>query len=125
MPLPDRPIFIGEPQGLPARRRVPRTLIVALVVVVIWQGMVRRPTPAAHGMVFHAVASPVVYGGGDTIRVATFNIAGGVSPVDNRFDLDRTAKYLRGFDFVGLEEVHGGERLDFKDGEQVLGEALH
>jgi len=126
MSAPNEPIFIDGPSNPPRRRwRIPRTLIVALVAVVIWQGLIRRPTPAAHGTALHAVPDAIAYPGGDTIRVATFNIAGGVSPVDNRYDMDRTAKYLHGFDFIGLEEVHGAAVLDWRDEAQILGETLH
>lgn len=40
------------------------------------------------------------------LRVATFNIAGGVGK-DGKFDLTRTLAAVRGFDVVGVEEVHG------------------
>ena len=40
------------------------------------------------------------------LHVATFNIAGGVGK-DGKLDLARTVAAVRGFDVVGVEEVHG------------------
>jgi endonuclease/exonuclease/phosphatase family metal-dependent hydrolase len=40
------------------------------------------------------------------LRVATFNIHSGVG-ADGRLDLERTARALRGFDLIALNEVHG------------------
>jgi endonuclease/exonuclease/phosphatase family metal-dependent hydrolase len=96
-----------------------------LVIVIIWQGLVRRPTAPAYGTALHMPPNPIAYNGGDTLRVATFNIAGGVSPVDNRYDLDRTAKYLHSFDLIGLEEVHGAAAFDWRDEAEILGDTLH
>ena len=47
------------------------------------------------------------------LRLATFNIHGGVG-TDSVYDLERTARSLTGFDFVGLNEVrsHFGEPAD-------------
>jgi len=39
--------------------------------------------------------------------------------------LSRTAKYLRNFDIVGLQEVHGGSLFDWRNGAEVLGQMLH
>jgi endonuclease/exonuclease/phosphatase family metal-dependent hydrolase len=41
------------------------------------------------------------------LRVATFNINGGVGGQDNRYDLARTIAALQGFDLIALQEVHG------------------
>jgi endonuclease/exonuclease/phosphatase family metal-dependent hydrolase len=57
------------------------------------------------------------------LRVATFNIDGGVGGTDNKFDLDRTAAAMRGFDFVGMEEVHGD--LFGPDQARILGQKLN
>jgi endonuclease/exonuclease/phosphatase family metal-dependent hydrolase len=56
------------------------------------------------------------------LRVAAYNIAGGVGKADDRLDLDRTAAALKGFDLIGLEEVHGS--LTGPDQAQILGEKL-
>ncbi len=58
------------------------------------------------------------------LRVATFNIDGGVG-TDGKFDLRRTAAVIGQRDIVGLEEVHGGGFPDGPDGAQVLGAELH
>jgi endonuclease/exonuclease/phosphatase family metal-dependent hydrolase len=119
--------MIGDLAPLPRRRWPAATIqaVVVLIALIIWQGLVRRPTPEAFGLGLHPVASPVAANTGATLRVATFNIAGGVSPADDRLDLDRTAKYLKGFDLIGLEEVHGVSIFDWRDQAQILGEALH
>jgi endonuclease/exonuclease/phosphatase family metal-dependent hydrolase len=112
----------------PPRRRWPMATLQAiflLSVLIIWQGLVRRPTPKAFGISLNSVASPQPADTKPTLRVATFNIAGGVSPTDDRLDLDRTAKYLKGFDLVGLEEVHGVSVFDWRNQAQILGETLH
>jgi len=98
---------------------------VLLVVVVLWQGAVRRQTPPAHGNSLLGVSDSQKPPTGDVLHCATFNIAGGVSPDDNRLDLNRTAKYLRGFDLIGLEEVHDDGIFDRRDQAQLLGELLH
>jgi endonuclease/exonuclease/phosphatase family metal-dependent hydrolase len=108
-----------------AKRRWPiRRAVVMLIILFIWQGLVRRPTGPAFGTALHPVAGAVV-ADPQTLRVATFNIAGGVSPTDNLLDLDRTAKFLHGFTLIGLEEVHGLQITDWRDQAQILGEALH
>ena len=97
----------------------------ALATLVIWQGLVRRPTPLAEGSEFN---SPGTVAPGatqrDTLRVAAFNIAGGISPEDNVLDLNRTAKYLHGFDIVGMEEVHGVTPFRWQNEAEILGGIL-
>jgi endonuclease/exonuclease/phosphatase family metal-dependent hydrolase len=46
-----------------------------------------------------------------TLRVATFNIDGGVGR-DGREDLARVEKLIAGYDVVGLQEVHGRNESD-------------
>ena len=59
-----------------------------------------------------------------TIRFATFNIRGGKGQ-DGVRSLDRIAACLKGFDVIGLNEVHGPLHL-FSDRDQakVLGETM-
>jgi endonuclease/exonuclease/phosphatase family metal-dependent hydrolase len=102
-----------------------KKLAALLVVMVLWQGVVRRQTPAAHGDSLLGAGNSEKPTAGDILHCATFNMAGGVSPVDNRLDLNRTAKYLRGFDLIGLEEVHDDGIFDRRDQAELLGELLH
>jgi endonuclease/exonuclease/phosphatase family metal-dependent hydrolase len=98
----------------------------ALAVLVIWQGLVRRPTPPARGSAFNGIDVPAsTQPGRDTLRVAAFNIAGGVSPEDNVLDLDRTAKYLHGFDLIGMEEVHGVTPTRWHNEAEIIGGIIH
>ena len=106
------------------RRRVIE-IVSVLVVLVIWQGIIKRPTGPEFGNTLHAVAAPLPPAVGPTLRVSTFNINGGVGPDENVLDLSRTAKYLHGFDVVGMQEVHGAAIEDWRDQAQILGETLH
>ncbi|MCY2964941.1 MAG: endonuclease/exonuclease/phosphatase family protein [Planctomycetota bacterium] len=57
-------------------------------------------------------------------RIATWNIHGGKG-MDRRLDLGRIVDGLRGYDFVGLNEVRGpANPWDF-DQSKILGERLH
>lgn len=59
------------------------------------------------------------------IRVATFNIHGGCG-LDGRIDLTRTAATLdRDLDFVGMNEVHGGNWTDPRCQAEQLGSQLN
>jgi endonuclease/exonuclease/phosphatase family metal-dependent hydrolase len=92
-----------------------RRVVLAVVVacgLVAWQGSDRVPTGAASGTQFdppagHALrfSQGVPPDSRDTIRVATFNIHGGRG-TDGVQDLSRIADLLKGFDLVGLNEVH-------------------
>jgi endonuclease/exonuclease/phosphatase family metal-dependent hydrolase len=105
--------------------RYAKRSVAALAALVLWQGLVRRPTPRAEGSEFNGTAAVApATTQRDTLRVAAFNIAGGVSPEDNRLDLDRTAKYLRGFDLVGMEEVHGVTPFRWQNEAELLGGIL-
>jgi len=108
----------------PRRFRLRRRVILLLAILVIWQGAIRRPTPHLSGTSLNPVEHPAPYSRA-TLRVATFNIAGGVSPTDNRLDLDRTARYLHNFDIIGMQEVHGIGFFEWRDQARILGESLH
>lgn len=97
-------------------------LILLVLALVIVEGNRRVPTPAATGYAFDgspATSQPVR----STLRVATFNIAGGVGK-DDRFDLQRTVDSLRNFDIIGMQEVHGRTFSDSRDQAHMLGDML-
>jgi endonuclease/exonuclease/phosphatase family metal-dependent hydrolase len=97
-----------------------------LLVILAWillQGNQRPPTAPAEGDSFNG-PPPTSQPAGGVLRVAELNIAGGVGGADNKLDLDRTADAIRGFDLVGLEEIHGGGFLQSEDQAQILGEKL-
>jgi len=83
-------------------------LIIAIAIALIIDGVQRAPTGAAEGTALNVPTAPVPMSATTrpTIRVATFNIHGGIGS-DDRKDLARTALQLSNFDVVGLQEVHG------------------
>lgn len=87
-----------------SRRRVRWTgaiLALMLAGIVGW-GSIRSGTgPAAGVGMGHATMSAPV-----TLRIATFNIHGGIAP-SGKFDLVATAATLKNCDLIGLNEVHG------------------
>jgi len=108
------------------RHFTPARLIGFILIVLLWlivQGGEKQPTGAAAGDAFNApvTASQPAKA---TLRVATFNIGGGVG-ADEKFDLNRTADSLKGFDIIGLEEVHGRDWLDSRDQAHILGDLLN
>ncbi|HVX13290.1 MAG TPA: endonuclease/exonuclease/phosphatase family protein [Pirellulales bacterium] len=91
-------------------RRLSRCLIVVglglAVGTLYYCGDQRRAVPAAVGTTLAGVAH-APRAARTTLRVATFNIHGGVGP-DRRCDLERTASALpNDLDLVLLNEVHG------------------
>jgi endonuclease/exonuclease/phosphatase family metal-dependent hydrolase len=58
-----------------------------------------------------------------TLRVATYNIDGGVG-LDDRYDLNRIADNIRPYDLIGMEEVHGHLFGAAANQAQELGENL-
>jgi endonuclease/exonuclease/phosphatase family metal-dependent hydrolase len=106
-------------------RRTAIKSAILLIALVIWQGLIKRPTAPEFGNTLHAVANALPAPTGATLRVTTFNINGGVGPEDNVLDLSRTAKFLHGFDVAGMEEVHGAAITDWRDQAQILGEMMH
>ena len=90
------------------RRRGHVAVVVALMllcVFVYYQGDERRAVPITVGNALLG-ESPHSPSQGPTIRIATFNIHGGVGH-DHRLDLPRTAEAIKGLDLVMLNEVHG------------------
>lgn len=91
-----------------ARRRRRGAVAVTVLLLfgfVYYQGDKRRPVPMTVG---NALSGELKHSPnhGPTIRIATFNIHGGVGH-DHRCDLARTAETMKGFDLVMLNEVHG------------------
>src|ERR1700722_7405797 len=100
-------VFSMENSSIAIRpRRLRRRLIWILgflVVAAIVSGAIKFPTGPAQGtgLAGPSVPPPV----GDTFRIGTFNIDGGMG-TDGVTDLDRTARCLQHLDFIGLNEVH-------------------
>jgi len=88
-------------------------VVVLGLVVVLWAGARKTPAPPACGGT--ALALDVGSSLPVSFRVGTFNIHGGVG-VDRRRDLARTAAALRGFEVVGLQEVHGRGQVQELEG---------
>jgi len=84
-------------------------LLLIVVAVFIGQGNQKIPTGPAAGDLL--AGPPASRPSGNLLRVATFNIDGGVGKADGRLDLDRTAAAIRGYDLVGLEEVHSNDQI--------------
>lgn len=99
-------------------------LLVAAMPIIsgAWAQSIRVPAGPAAGTSFAgtAAAPPTT---NNAIRVALFNIHGGTGS-DNVRDLGRTAECLRGFDLVGLNEVHGPKLWQRTDQCELLAEAL-
>jgi len=108
------------------RRFTPGRVTLFLLVVtalVAWDGYKKTPTGPAQGdqLVGNAPATQPAQ---NLLRIATFNINGGVGGEDNRFDLGRTiaalsAPDLGGFDLIGMQEVHGESQA------AAIGDGLH
>ena len=117
----DRPVPASRRRR--GRRRVV-LILVAAVVAVLW-GHGQRHVPAGY-VTGHSLngQSQRVPADKTTIRFAAFNIHGGKGEDDVR-SLDRIAECLKGFDVIGLNEVHGSLHM-FSDRDQakVLGEML-
>lgn len=125
-----RPIMTGmngeTRSGGPTARRVSDTLGRGLVIVILlvlgaaWHGSRRVAAGAAAGTSLTGRTAPWR---GRVLRVAIFNIHGGKGS-DGRRDLGRTAACLRGFDLVGLNEVHGASLGQPGDQAAQLGDEL-
>lgn len=76
-----------------------------LALFVGYSGYQRRPCGADAGTSLVGQAAAISTQG-DTFRVGTFNIHGGVGRTGDR-DLSRTAEALAGLDLAALNEVHG------------------
>jgi hypothetical protein len=98
----------------PRRRWRWKSALAVLVILIIWQGSVKRPTPMARGTEFVSLGGFTPVNSGPNLRVAALNISGGVLPSD-----------LRRFDVVGLEEVQGASLNHWLDQVTELGAALN
>jgi endonuclease/exonuclease/phosphatase family metal-dependent hydrolase len=97
-----------------SRRFTPLRVVTFVLIVAAffaWDGYQKIPTGPAQGDQFVGAAA-TTQPAGNLLRVATFNINGGVGGKDNQFDLGRTIDALKGtdlggFDLIGMNEVHG------------------
>lgn len=101
---------VSSPSNKLARRRRRRRGAIALMLIFLcgfayYEGDKRRPVPISVGNTLSGESKHLPRHA-PTIRVATFNIHGGVGH-DHRVDLARTAEAIKGFDLVLLNEVHG------------------
>lgn len=98
------------------------TLFILLVAgLFLWQGSEKIPTPAASGTALYG-PDPATRPSGDILRVATFNVNGSSD--------DAIADTLRGpdgkgFDLIGLQEVHGDMPFSTTNGAEILGGKLN
>jgi endonuclease/exonuclease/phosphatase family metal-dependent hydrolase len=105
------------------RRRWGQFVILFIAIIgaaVVTLGFWRAPTPQAEGTSFDGrVRTPSTR---PTLRVGTFNIRGGVG-LDNKLDLNRTARVIGDCDLVSLNEVQGAT-LHSVNQARMLGEHL-
>jgi endonuclease/exonuclease/phosphatase family metal-dependent hydrolase len=84
--------------------RIGSAVAIAALAGLLYWGSGRWPTGyASGGPLGPPEGGPAAK---STLRMAAFNIHSGIG-TDDKCDLNRTASVLRGFDFVGLEEVDG------------------
>jgi endonuclease/exonuclease/phosphatase family metal-dependent hydrolase len=94
--------------------------LIAIAMVVLW-GARKIPTGNGEADRFRG-SCPATQPAHDSLRVATFNIDGGA---EDSADLHGIADCIRGFDLVGLEEVHGNDFASPPDQAHALGNAVH
>jgi endonuclease/exonuclease/phosphatase family metal-dependent hydrolase len=105
-------------------RFTPGRIIIFILIVgglLAWQGSEKFPTPPASGTTLNG-AAPTSRPSGDVLRVATFNING--SSDDGIADTLRGPDG-KGFDLIGLQEVHGDMPFSSTNGSQILGQKLN
>jgi endonuclease/exonuclease/phosphatase family metal-dependent hydrolase len=101
------------------RRFTAGRIAVFLIIVagfMAWQGSQKIPLGAASGTSFVG-AAPASRPSGDVLHVATFNIDGKSG--------DATADTMRGFDLIGMEEVHGCFPFSKSNEAEILGDKLN
>jgi endonuclease/exonuclease/phosphatase family metal-dependent hydrolase len=119
---------IAASPSAPIRRRRGQRWLVAFAIfgTLFWYSSWRRPTGYNEGESFtgtvtpHRLTSPFVP---PRYRVATFNIHGG-RDARRTPSLDAIAAALRGYDFVGLNEVRGPWLWQSADQAELLGRAV-
>jgi endonuclease/exonuclease/phosphatase family metal-dependent hydrolase len=106
-------------------RRTVRILVGGLAIVAIsaWLGSWRLPVGASAGTGLHAAVGHGPVRKSDGFRVATWNIHSGRGR-DGKLDLDRIARRLAGYDFVGLNEVRGAYAWWGTDQAEALGRSI-
>ena len=97
-------------------------IVAAAVTTILYLGQRRMPTQHATGFALQG-QNKLSPAGKSRLRVATFNIHGGKGE-DGVRDLSRTASSLKGFDIIGLQEVHGAQLFGDRNQAKALGEAL-
>ena len=104
------------------RARLILWLLIPTAAGVYWHASLRVATGPDAGV---AIDGNMVYedDGASAIRIGTFNIHG-CKGLDGLRDPDRVALDLAGFDFVGLNEVHGGGFGGTSNQAQTLGRHL-
>ena len=122
------PATSNRPKFLWSRPRCAAAVVSLAIAAVIAVGADRRQTEPAEGMSINAPAIDAPFESHAlrlpaSIRVCTFNIHGGRDAA-GRFDLERTAGCLVGYDLVGLNEVHGAFPWQEGDQAQLLGNKL-
>lgn len=98
---------MNQPMTIPWRRSKRRQIfwiLAVLLTIVIASGALKIPTGPAAGTSLNG--SAVTIPSGNSLRIGTFNIDGGMG-TDGAIDLARTARCLQRLDFIGLNEVHG------------------
>jgi hypothetical protein len=100
-----------------------RIFLFILIVggLLLWEGNEKIPEPPASGTALNG-ADPATRPSGDILRVATYNING-----NSGDDLADTLRGPdgKGFDLIGLQEVHGDKPFSTTNGAQILGEKLN
>jgi endonuclease/exonuclease/phosphatase family metal-dependent hydrolase len=110
-------------QPSPRRRRLKQLALVACVLgVFAVQGSSRAPLGPDAGVSLSAPTSRSD-DGDETLKIGTFNIHG-CRGTDGIQDVGRVAETLRGLDFAGLNEVHGGLPWRGQDQTAALGQDL-
>jgi endonuclease/exonuclease/phosphatase family metal-dependent hydrolase len=125
-PISDASTCSTDSASCRARRRFAFVVTILVVSALIaYAGNRRVPTRGAEGIQFSA-PWPAGLRIPQTLKVATYNIQGGVG-LDDHYDLNRTARVLQqgGYDLIGLEEVHGYFFGPPANQAQELGETLH
>ncbi len=87
----------------------PRRLLIAALFLLIFSAIawfILLPTSAGPAEGTNLLGSLTAHPASPSLRIATFNIDGGVG-ADSRLDLDRTSRCLQRIDFIALNEVHG------------------